>query len=131
MTQSVMDFQTKDDIFVVKFYKNDRTAADTYMARILPEIKQHSVANKPMLIVLDISIAGMFSLQYTAHQMQTALADISPVPIMYIAYLTNDMQDKVLVEMMNSLTARKVAHTRRIFPADGLDDALAWLKSNL
>lgn len=133
MTQTLLDFQKKDDIIIVKFFKSDRNAADAYMATILPEIKTHisgENADKPMLIVLDISDSGMFSLQYITQQMQVALAPLPRTPTIYIAYLSSDMQDKVLVDMMNSLNARKVAHTRRIFPTDKLDEAIDWLKKS-
>lgn len=134
MNQSPIEISKHDPVYVVTFYDNSRSTVDSYFDLIMPELLAHiekTSIDCPFLLVLDISQSGMFSLHYANQRMTSAFADFEQLPVLFIAYLTSDMHDKILVEMMNSLTARKIAHTRQIFPANGLDSALAWLMSKL
>lgn len=120
------------DIFVYRFYKNTRQAVDDYLKLVDADIQSHidtNSADAPMFYALDVSRSGMFSVNYMRQRVNSIVGAKPRIPVSYIAYVTDNPNDSILVNLINALTARQLAHTRKIFPADDFDQAINWLIS--
>lgn len=130
MNDNLVERLIVDDILVYRFYKNSREAVDTYLTLVDPDIGAHVEAvggDKPMFYVIDVSRSGMFSVNYMRQRVDKLVGERPAVPVSYIAYITENPNDSILVNLINALTARQLAHTRKIFLADQFDEAIAWL----
>lgn len=119
-----------DGIPVFKFHTSDRKAVDHYAVIVEPVLQEHIDQHqdkKPLCYIIDVSESGMFSIQYVTSVIGAVLSKFKYRPQHYLAYLTNNPKDKILVEMINGLTARNMAHTRRIYTPDQLQEAIDWL----
>lgn len=120
-----------EDIPVYEFYKNNRQAVDQYLEIAFPYVREHieqGQVNHPYCYVLDVSRSGMYPINYLLQRSRAFLSEFEFVPEHYIAYITDNSSDTVLVNMIDGLTARNMAHTRRIFLPDELDKAIEWLQ---
>jgi hypothetical protein len=119
-----------DDIFVYRFYQNNRAAVDAYLLLVDADIQAHldtEPVNASMYYVIDVSRSGMFSVNYMRQRVNTIVGKKPRVPTSYIAYVTDAPNDEILVNLINALTARQLEHTRKIFPSEQFDEAIAWL----
>jgi hypothetical protein len=71
----------------------------------------------------------MFSVNYMLQATKPIIASFDPFPENYIAYVTNNMGDETLINLLNVLTARGFAHKRKLFHIDDLDKAIEWLNT--
>ncbi len=118
------------EIFIYRFYKNTRQAVDDYLKLVDTDIQSHidtNSADAPMFYVIDVSRSGMFSVNYMRQRVNSIVGAKPRVPVSYIAYVTDNLNDSILVNMIDALTARQLAHTRKIFTADDFDQAIDWL----
>jgi len=132
MSEQLVERLLVKDIPVYRFYENSREAVDTYVTLVDPDIEAHANnmgADKPIFYVLDVSRSGMFSVNYMRQKVNKLVNDKPRVPVSYIAYITSDPNDSILVNLIDALTARQLEHTRKIFLADQFDDAIDWLVS--
>lgn len=132
MSEQLVERLLVKDIPVYRFYENSREAVDTYVTLVDPDIESHANnigADKPIFYVLDVSRSGMFSVNYMRQKVNKLVNDKPRVPVSYIAYITSDPNDSILVNLIDALTARQLEHTRKIFLADQFDDAIDWLVS--
>ncbi len=130
MSANLVERLVADDIPVYRFYKNTREAVDAYLLLVDPDIQAHINAGKidePMYYAIDVSRTGMFSVNYMRQRVDKLVGAKPRVPVSYIAYISQSLNDSILLNMIDALTARQLAHTRKIFTADQFDDAITWL----
>jgi len=130
MTEQLVERLVERDIVVYRFYAKSRDAVDKYLTLADPDIQGHIDAgnvDKPMFYVIDVSRSGMFSVNYMRQRVNKLVGEKPKMPVSYIAYVTDEPQDSILVNLIDALTARQLAHTRKIFAADKFDDAIDWL----
>ena len=117
-------------ISVFRFYKNTRDAIDQYLTMIDAEMNEHIHAghvDKPMIYVLDVSQSGMYSLNYMRTRAAELIKQKEKLPENFIAYVTDNPNDTILVNMLNALAVRDLESTRKIFKTEDLDLAIDWL----
>ena len=119
-------------IAVYRFESNSRFAFDEYLEIFKVDMQKHIDAGKqdqPYPFILDVSKSGMFPINYVVQQTKPVIASFDPFPENYIAYVTSNMNDSVLINLIDGMTARGFAHKRKLFHIDNIDDALNWLSS--
>ncbi|GEM_PF-682517 len=133
MSDILVERLVVDDIPVYRFYKSTRYAVDEYLLLVDDERKAHIEAGKddtPMYYAIDVSRSGMFSINYSIQRAYQLVSDKTKIPPSFIAYITNDPNDSVLVSIMDGMTDRRVTtQSRKIYTDDKFDDAIAWLVS--
>lgn len=132
MEETLVERLVERDIIVYRFYKSSRLAVDQYLSIVDPDIEAHIATygyDDPMFYVLDVSRSGMFSVNYMRERVNEVVKRHQKTPLSYIAYVTDNPADSVLVNMIDALTARQLEHTRKVFAAQQFDDAIDWLLS--
>lgn len=115
------------DIHEWIFAESSRQGMDEYIASIY-EIYDDYLKGKPdVLILLDISQSGMLPIKYASLIMEKTFKELSPFPKTYVAYLSSELADKSLVNIMDYTASRKV--NRLYFPLEDRDQAIEWLLS--
>jgi len=130
MSEILVDKLRIRDVIVYRFSKNTRDAVDQYLSLIDDEVQAHIDAgnvDKPMGYVIDVSQSGMFSVNYMRNTASSMVAKREKFPENYIAYVTNNLNDSVLVNMMDAMSKRHLDNTRKLFHIDKLDDAIDWV----
>lgn len=130
MPEESIEVEYIDNVTLYRFLSNSRQAYDEYLAKFKVEMQNHVDAGKqdePYPFILDVSQSGMFSLNYMMQATKPIIASFDPFPENYIAYLTDNMNDSVLINMLDSLTARGFAHKRKLFHVDDKQKAIEWL----
>lgn len=120
------------DIYVYRFYEKSRDASDAYIALVKPDIQEHIDTypeDQPFLYVLDISHSGMFSVNYMRDRVNEVVKTMRFWPQSYIAYVTDNPGDSILVDLINALTSRELEHTRKVYKTEDFDQAIDWLVS--
>lgn len=120
------------DIHVYRFYDKSRQSADAYIELASPDIKEHietQPEDMPFLYVLDVSRSGMFSVNYVRDRVNQLVKTMPRWPESYIAYVTDNPGDSILVELINAMTSRQLEHTRKIYKTADFDQAIDWLVS--
>jgi hypothetical protein len=132
MSEKLVEQLTVRGISVYRFYKNTRDAVDQYLATIDAEADTHIKAgnvDKPMIYVLDVSRSGMYSLNYMKTRAGSLIKQRDKFPDSFIAYVTDNPTDSILVNMVNALASRDLDNTRKIFKTEEFDQAIDWLLS--
>ena len=116
---------------VYRFSKNHRQAVDDYLDQMaFPLLQAHIEADKvntPICIVMDVSQSGMLPVNYMLGRVRQMFSQFKQLPEYYIAFITNKIDDSIVVRMIDGMTARNMANTRRIFSPEAFDDAIEWL----
>jgi hypothetical protein len=131
MSDSLVIRKVIQDIPVYEFYKNNRQAVDQYLEIAYPYMKDHIDQGKvyqPFCYILDVSRSGMYPINYMVQRATVLMSGFDVPPPNYIAFIAKNPNDAVLVNMIDGLTARNMEHTRKIFPIEKFDDAIAWLQ---
>jgi len=132
MTQEYIEVEYIDGVTLYRFLSNSRDAYDEYLRKFKAEMQKHVDAGKqdqPYPFILDVSNSGMFSINYMMQATKPIIASFDPFPENYIAYLTDNMNDSVLIHLLDGLTARGFAHKRKLFHIDDKHKAIEWLKT--
>jgi len=132
MAEDFITIEQVQGITIYRFRAKSRDAYDEYLRKFKVEMQKHVDAGKqdqPYPYILDVSQSGMFSINYMMQATKPVIASFDPFPENYIAYVTNNMNDLVLINLLNGLTARGFAHKRKLFHIDDIDKAIEWLKS--
>ncbi len=119
-------------IIIYRFFKNNRDAVDQFLLLADEAAYTHLAsdnADKPMLYVLDVSRSGMFSLSYSQQKAKPLVEKHKSSLSSYIAYVIENLNDKILVDMFDAMTARKLQSTRKVFHTQQMDEAVEWLIS--
>ncbi len=125
----------KDEIQGIKIYrflKNNRNAVDQYLALIDADAYTHEVsvgAEIAMTYVIDVSKSGMYPVTYMRQVAVPMMAKHDNFPKNYIAYIVDNPNDSILVDMVSAITARELDNTRKIFQTEQMDEAIEWLSS--
>ncbi len=132
MTDTLIEVEHVDNVTIYRFIKSNRQAFDEYLRLFKAEMQKHVDAGRqdePYPFILDVSQSGMFSVNYMIQATKPIIASFDPFPENYIAYVTNNMTDAILVNLIDGLTARGFAHKRKLFHIDDLDKAIDWLNN--
>jgi len=132
MSEQYIEVEYIDGITLYRFLSNRRDAYDEYLAKFKVQMQKHvddGKQDEPYPYILDVSQSGMFSINYMMHATKPIIASFDPFPENYIAYVTNNMNDSILIQLLDSLTARGFAHKRKLFHIDDIDKAIEWLKT--
>lgn len=119
-------------IHVYRFYDKSRQAADAYIKLAEPDIQEHIDTypeDQPYLYVLDVSRSGMFSVNYVRDRVNEVVKRMPRWPESYIAYVTDNPGDSIMVELINAMTSRQLEHTRKVYKTEDFDLAIDWLVS--
>jgi len=130
MQEKLIEVEYVRGITIYRFLDNTRVAFDEYLELFKIEMQKHVDAGKqdePYPFILDISESGMFPIQYMIQQTKPVIASFDPFPENYIAYITSNMNDDVLINLINGLTARGFAHKRKLFHLSKINEAIDWL----
>lgn len=109
------------------FAESSRRGMDEYIASIYDIYDDHLKGKPDVLILLDISQSGMLPIKYASLITEKTFNELSPFPKTYVAYLSSDLADKSLVNIMDYTATRKV--NRLYFPLEDRDRAIEWLLS--
>ena len=129
MTELV-EIKTVRGVTVYSFADNSREACDEYMALFKIEMQKHVDAgkqNEPYPYILDVSKSGIFPIKYMVASSKKIIDSFDPFPENYISYVTNNLSDEILVNLIGGMTARGFAHKRRLFHINDMDTAIDWL----
>ncbi|MGJ3237707.1 MAG: hypothetical protein ACFE0Q_03275 [Anaerolineae bacterium] len=127
-----IDHQHDDGVEIYHFRRVSRAAIDEFYSIAMPIFRAHIEQYQdkvPLCYVLDLSESGMFPVKYMMTKAIEEIGNEAYQPQHYIAYVTRTPQDKMLINILEQLAARNLAHTRKIFKPDQFDTALEWLKS--
>lgn len=130
MAEAMVEMEYVRGVTVYRFLNNTREAFDEYLKIFKVEMQKHIDAgnqDKPYPFILDVSKSGMYSINYMMRATKPVIASFDPFPENYIAYVTKNMNDSVLINLLDSLTARGFAHKRKLFHIDDMDKAIDWL----
>lgn len=115
---------------IYRFHKNTRDAVDQYLALINIAVQEHIEAghvDEPMGYVIDVSRSGMYSLNYMRSRAKPMVESYEKFPENYIAYVTSNRSDEVVVNMINGITRNELQNTRKVFTESELEHAIDWL----
>lgn len=132
MSEKWISVEYVDGVTIYRFEKSHRAAFDEYLVHFKDDMQKHIDAGRqdePYPFILDVSKSGMFSINYMMLATKPIIASFDPFPENYIAYVTNNMSDSVLIQLLDSLTARGFDHKRKLFHIDDIDKAIEWLKT--
>lgn len=132
MSEILVEKDEIQGITIYRFFKNNRDAVDQFLLLADEAAYIHLAsdnADKPMLYVLDVSRSGMFSLSYSEQKSKPLVEKHKPSLSSYIAYVIENLNDKILVDMFDAMTARKLQSTRKVFQTQQMDEAVEWLLS--
>lgn len=131
MTSSYITHSQDDGVDIYHFKRVTRGAIDEFYTIAMPifeiHVKQHQ-DKVPLFYVFDLSDSGMFSIKYMIDKALKEINEIEYHPIHYIAYVIANTRDKMLIDILEQLTARNLAHTRKIFKPHELSEAITWLQ---
>jgi hypothetical protein len=130
MSEKLVEINYVSGVTVYSFVNNSRQACDEYMAFFKIEMQKHVDAGKqdePYPYILDVSKSGIFPIQYMIASTKPIIASFDPFPENYIAYVTSNLNDAILVNLISGMTARGFAHKRKLFHIDDFDEAIDWL----
>lgn len=117
-------------VAVYRFKDNTRYAVDQYLDLVDADVTAHIEAghvDTPMCYVIDVSQSGMYSINYMRGKAEIYVSRHDKFPENYIAYVTDDLNDSILVNMLNAMAQRGLSNTRKLFKSDVLDEAIDWL----
>lgn len=113
------------DIHEFIFVESSRKAMDEYIGFIY-EIYEEQLAGQPMMrIILDIEKSGMLPVRYATAIMEKTFKELHPFPKPFVAYLSANLSDDMLISTMDYTASRKV--NRRKFLSTERDEAIEWL----
>lgn len=135
MSDPLVHFYEENGIYVCVFYKNSRQAVDDYSQAAWKMLQAQAAeygAPRSNCFLIDVTQSGMFSVTYAAQRMTTLFKNAAfTMPEQYVAYVTSNLADDMIVRMMNGLTLRNMQHTRRVFHDKQRDEAFEWLRTHL
>lgn len=117
-------------VHIFTFFDNSRRAADEYLRvadDALAEWVESGNGAIPFRLLLDISQAGVFPLQYTLNKSRQLVSKFTGLPPRKIAFLTDSAKDIALLRSILHLPNSNWRNKRRIFPPTQREDAIAWL----
>lgn len=131
MSEILVEKDESQGIKIYRFFKNTRSAVDQFLLLFDIDAYEHEEtlgADVPILYIIDVSRSGMFSLSYLQQISKPFIEKHDPSLRAYIAYVIENVNDKILVDMFDAMTARKEYHsTRKVFQTKQIDEALKWL----
>jgi len=130
MSDVFVEREKNQDIIVYRFHQSGRKAVDQYLELISQDAVQHlesKQSSKSMFYVIDVSASGMYPLNYMRREATRVMGTFDAFPKSYIAYVVDNPNDSVLVNMVNAITIRELQNSRRVFKVEQMDDAIAWL----
>lgn len=132
MQEKLVERVTVRGLTVYRFYQKSTDAVDHYLMLAQEDVQAHIAAEGDDALwcyAIDVSQSGMFSLNYMRNKATPLIKSVENFPVNYIAYLTNNVNDTILVNMLDALAKRELQTTRKVFHINQLDDAIDWLLS--
>lgn len=131
MTTIYLDHQHDDGIDIYHFYSVSRPAIDTFYDIAMPIFQDHIdqyADSVPLFYVLNLSDTGMYPVRYMMNKAVEEIAKKAYHPQHYIAYVTSNPQDNMLINILQQLSTNNLEHTRKVFLPHQVDEAIMWLK---
>ena len=131
MPSNYIHHEHDDGVDIYHFQRSSRAAIDEFFRIAMPIYKDHVEQyqdSMPLFYVLDLSETVMFPVIYMMNKALREMSKFEYRPVHYIAYVIVNTQDKMLIDILAQLSARNLAHTRKVFKPDELKEAVAWLQ---
>lgn len=138
MTPLTYEHDTTRDIHIFRIHESSRAAIDAYaesLEAVAASLNLYA-PDKPQAqqirILLDFTETRLFPLQYLQQRIKVLFETFTVAPpVIFIAYITNDMGDKSLIGLLNYFSTVRREDIRRVFSADDYATALEWLTNKV
>lgn len=126
-------YHTDPDILEVIFMDSGRKAVDEYAQVVLEYaqyLRDNNKLNQSVYIILDITQSGMYPINYGIKKLSEMLDHISDLPKTYGIYITDDSNDRYMIEQLGHFDSTRKQDSRRIFGSNERENGIEWLLSH-
>ena len=131
MSENAITHRNDKGVDIYHFKRVNRSAIDEFYTIAMPIFKIHVEQYQdtvPICYVFDLSDSGMFQVRYMMNKAIEEISNFDYHPTHYVAYVITNIHDKMLIDILEQLTTRNLAHTRKVFKPHELSEAVSWLQ---
>ena len=121
------------DIVEIIFKNKIPAAVDEYAEVVLQygtNLIEQNKLDKPIYIIVNVNQSGLYSLNYAMTRIKENVIKLKSLPRAYFAYITDNHDDKLIIERFGYLPNSRNKDTRRVFGSHERETLMEWLLSN-